>query len=72
MRSTTGQSVSVSELHPPIAAPLPDVTTGRLSLRRFERDDLDELASVFEHREVWQFPYGRGMTRDETEAFLDA
>lgn len=45
--------------------------TGRLSLRRFERDDLDELASVFAHREVWEFPYGRAMTRAETEAFLD-
>jgi RimJ/RimL family protein N-acetyltransferase len=63
--------VRVSALSPPIAAPLGDVTTERLSLRRFERDDLDELASVFEHREVWQFPYGRGMTREETEVFLD-
>jgi hypothetical protein len=48
--------VEVSALSPPIAAPLGDVTTERLRLRRFERDDLDELASVFEHREVWQFP----------------
>ena len=64
--------VWVSELHPPIAAPLGDVNTERLTLRRFERDDLDDLAAVFEHREVWQFPYGRGMTREETDAFLDA
>jgi RimJ/RimL family protein N-acetyltransferase len=64
--------VWVSALSPPIAAPLGDVTTERLMLRRFERDDVDELASVFEQREVWQFPYGRGMTRDETEVFLDA
>jgi RimJ/RimL family protein N-acetyltransferase len=63
--------VWVSALSPPIAAPLGDVTTERLRLRRFEHDDLDELASVFEHREVWQFPYGRGMTRAETETFLD-
>ncbi|MDQ1476894.1 MAG: hypothetical protein QOE62_2123 [Actinomycetota bacterium] len=61
----------MSGLSPPIAAPLGNVTTERLSLRRFERDDLNELASVFEHREVWQYPYGRAMTRAETEDFLD-
>jgi RimJ/RimL family protein N-acetyltransferase len=57
---------------PVIAAPLPDVRTDRLHLRRFCRDDLDELAEVFAHPEVWRFPYGRGFTRAETEAFLDA
>jgi RimJ/RimL family protein N-acetyltransferase len=62
----------MTELCPPIAEPLGDVTTERLSLRRFDRDDLDELALVFESREVWQFPYGRGMTRAETAVFLDA
>ena len=56
---------------PPIAAPLPEVQTERLDLRRFRRDDLDELAGVFAHPEVWQFPYGRGFTRAETEFFLD-
>ena len=62
----------MSELHQPIAAPLGDVTTERLVLRRFDRDDLDELSRVFESREVWEFPYGRGMTRAETASFLDA
>jgi RimJ/RimL family protein N-acetyltransferase len=62
----------MNELHPPIAAPLGAVTTGRLHLARFEHGDLDELVGVFAHREVWEFPYGRGMTRDETRAFLDA
>lgn len=62
----------MSELHPPIAAPLGDVTTERLILRRFDRDVLDELARLFERREVWEFPYGRGMTRPETASFLDA
>lgn len=57
---------------PPIAAPLGDVTTERLVLRRFRPDDLDPLAAVFAHPEVWQFPYGRALTRDETAAFLDA
>lgn len=59
------------EQAPPIAAPLPDVQTDRLDLRRFHQGDLDELAEVFAHREVWQFPYGRGFTRAETQVFLD-
>lgn len=59
-------------LHPPIEAPLPDVETERLTLRRFREDDLDRLAHVFAHREVWQHPYGRAFSRDETAAFLKA
>lgn len=55
---------------PPVRAPLGSVTTERLELRAFERGDLDELASVFAKPEVWRFPYGRGLRRDETEAFL--
>lgn len=58
-------------LPPPIIAPLGPVTTGRLDLRRFEHDDLDGLAAVFANREVWQFPYGRAFTRDETAMFLE-
>ena len=58
--------------HPPIASPLDDVVTARLDLRRFVASDLDELAAVFSHPEVWQFPYGRAFTRDETAVFLDA
>lgn len=61
----------MSALHPPIAAPLGEVTTPRLSLRRFGRGDLDELAVVFARPEVWEFPYGRALTRAETEEFLD-
>jgi RimJ/RimL family protein N-acetyltransferase len=57
---------------PPIAAPLPDVRTERLDLRRFAPDDVDELSEVFAQREVWEFPYGRGFTRRETEAFVDS
>lgn len=59
-------------LHPPISAPLRDVTTERLDLRRFALDDLDELAGVFANEAVWRFPYGRGFGRDETANFLDA
>ena len=57
---------------PPIAAPLGDVETVRLSLRRFTPGDLDELAALSAQEEVWRFPYGRGLTRDETRAFVDA
>ena len=55
---------------PNLAGPLGDVTTARLSLRRFTASDLDGLASVFAKPEVWRFPYGRGFTRLETETFL--
>jgi RimJ/RimL family protein N-acetyltransferase len=55
---------------PPIAAPLGDVTTERLELRRFRPSDADALAPVFAQEEVWRFPYGRGMTRAETESFV--
>jgi RimJ/RimL family protein N-acetyltransferase len=58
--------------HPPIKAPLPDRTTDRLVLRSFCAGDLDELASMFEKPEIWQFPYGRGFSRQETSDFLDA
>lgn len=57
--------------HPPVDGPLHDVTTDRLELRRFHHDDLDGLAAVFAKPEVWQFPYGRAFTRDETAVFLD-
>jgi RimJ/RimL family protein N-acetyltransferase len=59
-----------SPLAPPIAAPLGDVTTDRLDLRRFRPSDVDELTPVFAQDEVWRYPYGRGMSRDETEAFV--
>jgi RimJ/RimL family protein N-acetyltransferase len=60
----------VESLAPPIAAPLGDVTTARLELRRFRPADVDELAPVFAQEAVWQYPYGRGMSRDETETFV--
>jgi RimJ/RimL family protein N-acetyltransferase len=65
------EEMSLSGKAPPIAAPLEDVRTARLDLRRFEHGDLDELAALFAHSEVWRFPYGRGFTRRETEEFLD-
>ena len=59
-------------LGPALAAPLADVETERLHLRRFATTDVDALAVVFAKREVWEFPFGRAFTRDETAAFLDA
>lgn len=56
---------------PPIAAPLGDVETDRLVLRRFGPGDADGLAPVFAQPEVWQFPYGRGFTTAETTAFVE-
>jgi RimJ/RimL family protein N-acetyltransferase len=32
---------------------------------------MDELVRVFAKPEVWQFPLGRGFTRNETERFLE-
>jgi RimJ/RimL family protein N-acetyltransferase len=59
-------------LAPDLAAPLADVETDRLRLRRFARTDGDELAPVFAKPEVWEFPFGRAFTRAETDAFLDS
>jgi RimJ/RimL family protein N-acetyltransferase len=57
-------------MYPSVAAPLGDVETERLELRRFRLDDNDGLAAVFARPEVWQYPFGRGFTREETQAFL--
>jgi RimJ/RimL family protein N-acetyltransferase len=59
-----------SSLHPPVRGPLGDAETERLRLSRLRTSDLDELARVFAKSEVWQFPFGRGLTRNETERFL--
>lgn len=57
-------------LGPAVEGGLGAVETERLLLRPFASTDLDGLAAVFAKPEVWAFPYGRGFTRDETEAFL--
>ena len=46
------------------------VETDRLLLRRWRPDDLEALGRVFAKPEVWWFPFQRGWTADETEAFL--
>ncbi len=47
-----------------------ELRTERLVMRTWSMADLDELAEVFAHPEVWWFPYKRGFGRDETEAFI--
>lgn len=57
---------------PPLAAPLADVTTPRLDLRRFLPGDGPLLAPVFAKHAFWAFPYGRGFTPAETADFVAA
>jgi RimJ/RimL family protein N-acetyltransferase len=40
-------------------------------LRPFVSDDVDLVAPIFAKPPVWEFPYGRGFSRDETAMFLD-
>ena len=55
-------------------------TAGRLGPTRSARLDLtpvnsshrDSLSAVFAKEEVWQFPFGRGLTREETAAFIES
>ena len=47
------------------------VETSRLVLRPFAGFDLDALTEVFAAREVWAYPYRRGLTPEETGAFLE-
>ena len=47
-----------------------ELLTPRLRLRRWQRDDIGALAEIFAKPEVWQYPFGRGFTTEETEAFL--
>jgi len=62
----------VSGFRPPQTKdPLGDVTTDRLHLRQFRESDLNGLAAVFAKPEVWEYPYGRGLTRRETQAFIN-
>ena len=48
-----------------------ELVTDRLLLRRWRPDDLEALADLFADRRVWEFPYGRGLTRAESEAALN-
>jgi RimJ/RimL family protein N-acetyltransferase len=54
-----------------LAADDGSVETRRLLLRRWRRDDFDDLAAVFAKPEVWWSPAKRGWTGEETRDFLD-
>ena len=45
--------------------------TERLVLRPWRADDIEPLAAVFAEPAFWHFPFGRGLTREETETFLE-
>lgn len=47
------------------------ITTDRLLLRPFTSGDLPELADLFAETEFWRYPFGRGRSRQEAEAFLE-
>lgn len=44
--------------------------TGRLVLRPFREDDLDDLVALHGEESFWWFPLRRGMTAGETSDFL--
>lgn len=47
------------------------VETERLVLRPWSSDDIDTLAAIFADPLVWEFPFGRGLSREESEHFLE-
>ena len=47
-----------------------EILTGRLRLRRWRPEDVNPLAEIFAQPDVWRFPFGRGFTFEETEAFV--
>jgi RimJ/RimL family protein N-acetyltransferase len=47
-----------------------EILTARLRLRRWNLDDVIALGEVFAKPPVWEFPFGRGFSAQETEAFL--
>src|SRR5688572_23027429 len=49
----------------------PTLTTERLMLRPLVMDDLDTLAVLHAQESFWWYPFGRGWSREETEAFLE-
>jgi RimJ/RimL family protein N-acetyltransferase len=47
------------------------IETDRLVLRPFSGDDLDALTRLHSEESYWWYPLRRGMTGEETAAFLD-
>jgi RimJ/RimL family protein N-acetyltransferase len=50
---------------------IPTLTTDRLVLRPFVAADLDELAAIHAEDSFWWYPLRAGMTREQTEGFLE-
>jgi len=46
------------------------VETERLVLRSWSPTDIDRLSAVFAEPDVWRHPFGRGLSRSESERFL--
>jgi RimJ/RimL family protein N-acetyltransferase len=57
---------------PIIAGRMGGAVTPRLELRPIDEGLTEALAAVFAKPEVWMFPFGRGLTRSETEEFVAA
>jgi RimJ/RimL family protein N-acetyltransferase len=51
--------------------PPPTLETARLILRPLAEDDLDALAALHSEASFWWYPLRRGMTLDETRAFMN-
>jgi RimJ/RimL family protein N-acetyltransferase len=51
--------------------PPPTLETARLILRPLAEDDLDALVALHAEASFWWYPLRRGMTFDETRAFID-
>ena len=45
--------------------------TERLRLRPWRPDDIESIVALFADQAVWRYPFGRGLTREECERFLD-
>jgi RimJ/RimL family protein N-acetyltransferase len=63
---------SLTALAPPVSGRLGAVTTARLDLTPIDSDSVAPLAPVFAKEGVWRFPFGRGLTRAETEGFVSS
>lgn len=45
--------------------------TERLLLHQWRPEDLDGLAALFAEPAMWHYPFRRGLTREETQRFLE-
>jgi RimJ/RimL family protein N-acetyltransferase len=61
---------SLASSSPPVAGRLGPVKTSRLNLAPIDSGSGDLLAPVFAKKEVFRFPFGRGLTRAETDAYV--